>query len=123
MPKGVKMSLSDKFHRVAMTASVDEVVTAIAEMFVFSLKDATFIKMHEIFGEIHVRGMLIYSELEEIRKEIKAAKPIRKPKPKSLAKVLAAAATAPKKIARTPRGQAGKPDTGKTIPRRKRRAF
>lgn len=120
MPKGVKLSLSDKFHRVAMTASVDETVTAIAKMFVFSLKDATLIKMHEIFGEIHVRGMLMYAELQEILDAEKAAAR-KKPKPAALATITKA--TAPRKVRRTPKGQAGKPDTGKTIQRRKRRAF
>lgn len=125
MPKGVRLTLTDKIYRLASTVTVNEFVTGVAEMFAFSLKDNSAPKLHDIFGEMNVRAqMMLQKHLDAEAKDNadkRAAKALKRVMSVSKAQIVKA--TAPKKVRRTPKGQAGKPDTGKTIQRRKRRAF
>jgi len=119
MPKGIKMSLGDKVFRLLNAHPFDDGLDAIAEVFAYGLKDDTMAYLHEVCGDLHLRACALRAEVivEEMNnpKTSKAKIIKRTTAPK-------APATAPKRVRRTPRGQAGKPDTGKTIQRRRRKA-
>jgi hypothetical protein len=83
MPRGVKKTLSDRLYDIAQTASVDEFVTACAEVVVTSLKDNSSGRLHEIFGEMNVRAQAMSLELRSLeakRKAVTRAPRIVKPK-------------------------------------------
>lgn len=56
MPKGVRLSLSDKLARLLMTTSVDNAVDALADMFALGIKDPSMEALHQVLGELHVRA-------------------------------------------------------------------
>lgn len=94
MPRGVRKTLVDKLYDLATTVTVNEFVTAVAELYAVSLKDNSHIKLHEIFGEMNVRAQLMLGELKELEAEQAAVakianrkKPGPKPKPKALAQI------------------------------------
>lgn len=89
MPRGVRKSLADKFYDLARSAPLDEVVSALAEMFTVSLKDSSPRALHNLFGEMNVRAQTMFAELQALEAEAKATRKYdaavaRKVKPKSI---------------------------------------